>query len=152
MATGAIDGFRQHVVVGVLLSEIAVTVDAGIGPVHRRGQPSRIDEQRDFFASGIGRSQGFGQMTIEAGRIFDFGCNCWEGEAKTQKSADRPHQQTHFAHNSKLSSLAISITSLDLSYAGHFLQKVGRGVFTPNLHRSQRDRRYLLFCRIDFVT
>jgi len=50
MATGAIDGFRQHVVVGVLLSEVAVTTDAGISFVHRRGQPGGINEQRDFFA------------------------------------------------------------------------------------------------------
>lgn len=73
------------VVVGMLVRNVGVTVDAGIRRVRRGHELRLVHEQRDRFAGRIGLGQRVVAVTIEAVAVFQTGrCRHFPREQKQQ--------------------------------------------------------------------
>ena len=71
VATGASGGLRRDIVIRMLGGDVGVTIGAGVGLMDGSGDFGLIDEQRDFFAGGIGLSERLVCVALEAGTVLD---------------------------------------------------------------------------------
>ena len=95
VALGASGGLRRDIVVRMLGSNVRVAIHAGVGLVDCGLEPGFIDEQRDFFASGVGLGEGFIGMAIEAGAVgilFSGGSGGEQSQTKTAEKEASPGQ------------------------------------------------------------
>ena len=105
VALAAVHRLGSDIVIGVLLREVRMATDAGIGLVRRGGQFGGVDKQRDLLTRGIGLSERLVRMAFQAGAVLDFrrlwlGICPWPPKHKEADADKRyPGQQTLDAHN-----------------------------------------------------
>lgn len=101
VATSAINWLCRQIVVGMFLCEVAVATDTRIGFMHRPSKSGRVNKQGNFLTRRVGCSQGFVGMTIETGRVLDFGAHGPHCEAKAENSCHEPNHPRLAVHNRK---------------------------------------------------